>query len=105
MNDMVRWSMQTPRRLPRPMARGEWRASLLTALGGLATVLVLAAGIAVAVVFAATLALVMVLTTLLLSLSALAWRMRPRPLAQRNVRRVLQGGHAWVVYGQDGASR
>ena len=104
MNGMVRWSVQTPRRVSRRSIRAEWRSSVLGALGGLAMVLLLAAGIAVAVIFAATLAVVMVLTTLLLSLSALAWRMRPRPVAQRNAVASPQGGHAWIAYVQDGSS-
>ena len=78
---------------------------MLGALGGLAMTLVLAVGVAVAVIFAATLAVVMLLTTLLLALSALAWRVRPKPALQRNAELLRQGGHAWIAYGQDCARR
>ncbi len=101
MNDMVRWTAQTQRRAPRTP---EVRSTMVGALGGLAMTLVLAIGVAVAVVFAATLALVMLLTTVLLALSALAWRVRPRPVAQRSAQPALSG-HAWIAYGQDRTSR
>ena len=61
--------------------------------------LVLALGLALAVVFAATLAVVTALATLLLALTALAWRVRPRAVAQRAAARRV--GHAWIAYGLD----
>ena len=94
MNDVVRWGGLRP--ATGPTRRRELRSGLLAALGALVMVAVLAVGAAVAVLFAATLALIMALATALLALSALAWRVKPRPAAE--LARI-RAGHAWVAYG------
>ena len=96
MNDLVRWSALQP--TAAPTRRGEVRSGLMAAAGGLVMVAALALGAAVAVLFAATLAVIMALATALLALSALAWRVRPRPAAE--LARI-RAGHAWVAYGWD----
>ena len=77
------------------------RSGMAGAVGTLVMILALAAGTAVALVFAATLAVIMALATLLLALSILAWRMRPRPAAQRALIQTRRAGHAWIAYGSD----
>ena len=99
MNDMVRWSSCDPARaegLTRSGKVSPLRSGMAGALGSLVMVIALAAGAAVAVVFAATLAVIMALATILLALTALAWRVRPG--AQRAVVRARRG-HAWIAYG------
>ena len=98
MNDMVRWTSQdvTAAR-PAPL-----RSGMAGLVGGLVMTIALAVGAALAVVFAATLAVIVALASLLLALTALAWRVRPRP--QRALARVNRG-HAWVTYGWDRAPR
>ena len=78
--------------------RVEMRSGLLAAVGGLVMVVALAVGAAIAVLFAATLALITALATVLLALSALAWRVKPRPAAE--LARI-RAGHAWIAYGWD----
>lgn len=94
MNDVVRWGTLQP--ATAQAHRRELRSGLLTALGGLVMVAALAVGAAVAVLFAATLAVIMALATALLALSALAWRVKPRPAAE--LARI-RAGHAWIAYG------
>jgi len=67
--------------------------------GALLTILALSAAAVLAVVFAATLAVVMLLATVLLALTALAFRARParRPV----VIEARRSGHSWVAYGWD----
>ena len=98
MNDMARWTAKGVAVRSRP---SDLRSGMAGAVGALVMVLALAAGVAIAVVFAATLAVIMALATVLLALSALAWRMRPRSIAQRAVAPARRGGHAWIVYGLD----
>jgi hypothetical protein len=102
MNDMARWTAQGVAVRTKPI---DLRSGMAGAAGGFVMVLALAAGVAIAVVFAATLAVIMALATALLALSALAWRMRPRSVAQRAVVSSRRGGHAWVAYGWDQRDR
>ena len=102
MNDMARWTAQGMAMRTRPV---DLRSGMAGAVGGLVMIVALAVGVAIAVVFAATLAVIMALATALLALSALAWRMRPRSVAQRAVMAARRGGHAWVAYGWDPPNR
>ena len=102
MNDMARWTAQGVAVRRKPV---DLRSGMAGAVGGLITLLALAAGVVIAVVFAATLAVIMALATALLALSALAWRMRPRKVAQRAEIALPRGGHAWVAYSWDRPNR
>jgi hypothetical protein len=70
--------------------------------GGLVMMVALALAAALAVAFAATLAVITALATALLAVSALAWRVRPRP--ERALVRSNRG-HAWVSYRLDTSPR
>lgn len=100
MNDVVRW---TSRDRGRPDKGGlNLRSGMAGAVGGLVMMLALAVGAALAVLFAATLAVILALATALLALTALAWRVRPRP--QRAMIRSPRG-HAWIDYEWERTSR
>lgn len=81
-----------PRRESRRVGVAAAFCGFAGALLGAATLLV---GAAVAVMFAVALLVVTLLATLLVGLSALAWRLRPDLVAPK------PAGHAWIAYRPD----
>jgi hypothetical protein len=70
-------------------------------MGGFATLAALVLGSILAVVFAATLAVILVLAAGLLTLGAVAWRLRRPRRLDAPVIEARKIGHSWIAYGWD----